>query len=396
MRRSVLQYLLLCGLAGMLVCCSSGSRGEQQPGGSEAGQAQRKSQQPVTVRGSLTVGRTPLSSARLTFAPVGASSKPTAATTDGAGRYTAILARAGDYVISIAALPFLSGGTRLATLSAPDSELDIPFPDTRCAVTVGDGAGGAIKEPVQIEVVRDSGYKQSVLVAGVVRPKDGRSFTLVGLDEGEYVISADTAKGWSTSEVHRVRLIAGESATVRLVLRPQSFRLRVLDSEGSRLAGVTAEDRSRALDAVGVGEFNLARTSAGDLITIAREGFVPVCRRVGTLRGDLEVRLEKANGTLTLESPPRRSAVGLGYLEMLPGSDCGVPLRSFASTVEDRPKDRLTRVTLRGVPSGSFFYRGGDEMAAIPLRVPGPATRIQAVDTHRECAPRLNPRPSTR
>lgn len=185
MRQSVLQCLLLCGLAGVLLCCSSGSRDEQQPKGNEDGEAQRESQQPRVVRGSLTVGRTPLPNARLMFAPVGGSGKPLSVTTDGAGRYTAKLEKADDYVISVAALPFLSGGTRFAKLSAPESELDIPFPDTRCEVTVRDSAGGTIKEPVQIEVVKDSGYKQSVLVAGVVRPKDGNSFTLVGLDEGE-------------------------------------------------------------------------------------------------------------------------------------------------------------------------------------------------------------------
>jgi hypothetical protein len=390
MWRQAIGCLLVFGIGVTVIGCTSPAR-DQRPQVRQTGTG-AGAEKPIAVHGRVALGNVPLAGARLQFDALPHSSRTVVASTDQVGLYSASLPKAGDYLVGVRAVPLLLGGARLVLLKAAESELDIPLPDTRFTVTVVDGSGRTIEEPVQIEVMKDLEYAQEIATAGVLRPRDGATLTLLGLSEGTYVVSADTVKGLCTTDVHRVRLKAGEAAAVRLILEQRSRRLRVVGPTGAGLPAVTVRSRARRLDAVGVGEFGLERTPPGSMVVVERAGFVPACRMVDTARGDMVVRLEKAPEARLALDFRANSQAKKGYLEGLPGSDCGVPISAFASASE-AVAGALTRVTLGGVPAGSFGYRA--DAARVSVRNPGPPVLIPKPDTEQECLPRLVARPVT-
>jgi hypothetical protein len=319
----------------------------------------------VRVSGRVTVGGEPARRLRLVFSR---GPRQWNAETDGDGAYRAVLGDAGEYGVSLRASAALPSQTFARTWRAGDQEEDFALGEGAIAVRVR-AAGEPLTEDVHLALMA----KQGARVAGSFHPQAQDAARFVGLEYGEYTVSASTASGLtSRTPGEAVLSPSAPEAEVVLDLGRHRGRLVLADARGGPLIGARAQVGLSPLREQSPGIFVLDAVAMGERLTVNAPGFAPVCRvlQAGDLP-ELRMTLQPADASLTLHFPADL-AWHDAALVGLPGSDCPVPLEEVESRIRLEPQG--ASVVLR-LPRGTFAVsRQGRSQAVV---VPGPDVTIE-------------------
>jgi len=288
------------------------------------------------------------------------------AETDEYGEYAVRLGEPGDYVITVRASRKLPATQWSRRFRAGEQREDFELGEALVEVRAYREDHAPLTEPVQVWLTAADGRRR---INGAFDPAEEEAARFVGIEYGEYAVTASTPSGLTSVRSATVRISpdspVGEADAV---LGRHRAVLRVVDGAGAPLAGSRALVDRSPLASPSPGVFALEGVAVGDRVVVQAPGHVPLCR---VLREqDLpEVRLvaEPASETLTLRFP-RDAAWETGVLLGLRGSDCPVGLGDLEPTAD--AGSGLTTVRLRLSGGRYDLLLGG---RAHPVAVPGEA-----------------------
>jgi hypothetical protein len=194
----------------------------------------------------------------------------------------------------------------------------------------------------------------------------------VGIDFGEYWVTAVTASGLSSQTTVRVEVTPEVPvAEAEVVVGRHEGVLRVVDDAGTVVRDVSVEAGDVMLTEVGPGVLSLDGVPVGARLMFRASGHVPVCRFLQPADlPELRVALARATETLTLSFPSDLAWETGTFLDM-PGSECPIGVGDLETAVDATPT--TTRVALKVSP-GRFRYVL--DSASYALAAPGGEVRL--------------------
>ncbi|HET8644353.1 MAG TPA: hypothetical protein VFO85_02615, partial [Vicinamibacteria bacterium] len=241
---------------------------------------------------------------------------------------------------------------------------DLRLGETRLTVRVVDASGARLEEAAQLVLLSAEGRR----ITGAYSPEDPEEEPqFVGMEHGEYTLTARTASGLTSAGPARAQLTAQRpEATATLVMGRHQGRLLVLDEQGQALPQAAARAGGRPLERSSAGVFPLGDVALGEWLTVQAEGYTPVCR-ILQARDLPEARVTLLRPTEGVSvHAPLQMAWESALLRGLPGSDCPVEIHDLGVSVQMEAE--RTSLALR-LPPGRFeLLLGG---TASPLLAPG-------------------------
>ena len=290
------------------------------------------------------------------------------ARTDEDGDYAVRLGDPGEYTVSVQAAGGLPSVWFTRRLDGGTQREDFALSEAALHVRVTQPDGAPPEEAVELAVTGTDGKR----IAGELPPGREEAVRFVGLDFGEYVVTASTPSGLTSQYPAQATLSAeGPVAEVEVVLGRHEGLLEVVDEDGAPVEPSQVRAGAAPLVPVAPGMYRLGGVPVGERLKLRAEGYAPVCRvlRPSDLP-NLRLVLARASETLTIHFAPHLPWES-GLLEGLPGSDCPVELHDAEAMTQLEP----TRTTLvvRVSPGPLRLVLGS---ATYPLVAPGSEVHV--------------------
>jgi hypothetical protein len=296
----------------------------------------------------------------------------TVAAVDADGSFPLQVPRAGKYAISIRATSFLDSTFRICEVSDSHSRCEIVLPPTAVRFRVLDESGDPVRSGAQIEILGPMSPLRSD-GAGVLNGTETGNALLLGLEYGEFVITARSSDGRTSESPLRVSLSpAHPAAHGDLVLRRRPLSIAVRTEHGEFLKDAAVRPMKRTLQGSG-GTFDATTVPDGQEMQVTAPGFIPSCFVADGRSGQQTVVLRPLGTERVLVRLSNGTRAG-GLLSGIEGSQCLVSASGFVIDPGDAVAAGEIAFWIVGLTRGRYQYQFSKATPAVGLTAPGPAT----------------------